>query len=62
MYYLLKDIMGSKLVYIGEYVNEEDAIKRKKHEEQNKYSFETYYVVDFKGYEELAANYVWQGN
>jgi hypothetical protein len=53
--------MGSTLVYIGQYVNEEAAIKRKEHEEQNKYSFETYYVVDFKGYEELAANYVWQG-
>ncbi len=52
-YYLVKEVMGSKLVVIGQYKTKEAANKRKDLEEQSKYSFEAYSVHTEIEYEEL---------
>lgn len=57
-YYLIKEIMGSKLVIVGKYKTKQAAISRMKLEEQNKYSFETYSVCTENEYAELALKFI----
>ena len=57
-YYLVKEVMGSKLVIVGKYKTKQSAIKRMELEEKSKYSFETYAVCTESEYEELAQKFI----
>jgi len=57
-YYLVKEIMGSKLVIVGQYKTKQAAINRMWLEEQNKFSFETYSVCTESEYAELALKFI----
>lgn len=57
-YYLVKEIMGSKLIVVGQYKTKQAAIERMELEEQNKYSFETYTVCTESEYAELAQKFI----
>lgn len=57
-YYLVKEIMGSKLVVVGRYKTKQAAINRMELQEQNKYSFETYSVCTESEYAELALKFI----
>lgn len=58
MFYLVKDVMASKLVLVGQYKTKEKALERKELEEANRYSFEWFSVCTQKEYEELLMLYV----
>ena len=57
-YYLVKEIMGSKLVIVGRYKTKQAALNRMELEEKSKYSFETYAVCTESEYEELAQKFI----